>query len=442
MSDRSNIVAVARREFEVRVRTRAFLFGTLLLVIGVAAIAMVPVIVQWFDRTETTKVGVYVGATDLTSDPVPTLDALLNAPSGTQTPSTAPSTPDFTVTAVTDLAAARQAVTEGRYEGVLDIERAASGELGFTYYTDTTSTATGRTAQLLQQASTAIAIADRLDRLGIAPTDQASLFTPPSYATDWADPSKTGPVTGSTELGTNYLLGFGMTILIFMMIILYGNWIAMSVVEEKSSRVMEVILNAATPFQLMAGKVLGVGAVALVQYGAILGTGIVALLLQGQVASAILGSGSVDLPKGLTIGLLLAFGLYGILGFLLYAVLYAAAGSLVSRQEDVNQVVMPMSLVSAAGYMVGVYAATGLLDMQSTAITVLSQVPFVSPFLMISRITAGDAQPWEVVLSVAILIVSIAVALWVAGRIYAAGVLLYGQRPTVRAIWRLVRVGM
>lgn len=440
MSGWSNIVAVARREFEVRVRTRSFMLGTVLLVVGVAAIAMVPVIVQWLDRTENTKVAVYVGASDLTSDPVPTLDALLNASSSSATPTSTPTTPDFSVSAVPDLAAARQAVDDGKYEGVLAIERAGSGQLDFTYYTN--ATGTGRTTQLIQQASTAIAIGDRLDRLGVAAADQASLFAPPTYATHWADPTRTGPVGGSAELGADYLLGFGMTILIFMMIILYGNWIAMSVVEEKSSRVMEVILNAATPFQLMSGKVLGVGSVALVQYAAILVTGIVALLLQGQVATIVLGSGSVDLPQGLSVELLLAFGLYGILGFLLYAVLYAAAGSLVSRQEDVNQVVMPMSLVSVAGYMIAVYASTGLLDIRSGALTVLSQVPFVSPFMMLSRITAGEAQLWEVVLSVALLLVTIVAALWIAARIYAAGVLLYGQRPTVRAIWRLVRVGM
>ncbi len=86
------------------------------------------------------------------------------------------------------------------------------------------------------------------------------------------------------------MLGFGTTILIFMMIILYGTWIAQSVVEEKASRVMEVILNAATPFQLLTGKVLGVGAVALTQYVALVLTGAVALLVQGQVATVVLGA--------------------------------------------------------------------------------------------------------------------------------------------------------
>jgi ABC-2 type transport system permease protein len=236
------------------------------------------------------------------------------------------------------------------------------------------------------------------------------------------------------------MLAFGVTVLIFMMIILYGTWIAMSVVEEKSSRVMEVILNAATPFQLLTGKVLGVGAVALTQYAALLATGIVALLAQDAVAGIVLGAGTATtLPEGLTIPLLLLFGLYGTLGFLVYASLYAAAGSLVSRQEDVNSAVMPLTLVSTGGYLVAVYASVGLLDIRAGWMTVLSQVPFVSPFMMIGRITNGQVTLAEALLSVGLLVACAVGTLWLAARIYRAGVLLYGQRPSVRAIARLVR---
>jgi ABC-2 type transport system permease protein len=240
------------------------------------------------------------------------------------------------------------------------------------------------------------------------------------------------------------MLAFGMTILIFMIIIMYGNWIAMSVVEEKTSRVMEVVLNAATPFQLLAGKVFGVGAVAFLQYAAVVLAGGVALLAQGWVGSVALGEATsgIGLPQGLTPGLLLLFGVYGVLGFLLYAALFAAAGSLVSRQEDVNSAVMPMTLISTGGYIVGVYAAMGLLDIRAGWITVLTQVPFLSPFMMLGRIATNVAQPWEVVLSVALLFATIGLAIWVAARIYAAGVLLYGQRPGARAVWRLLREGI
>jgi len=440
MNSLANIIAVARREFEVRIRTRSFLLGTLLLVVGVAAIAFLPVIVRYIDRTDTREVAVHVAAEDLALDPVATLAGLLNAAPAVDTP-TDGGAAAFLVSRVTDLEAGRRDVTAGRYVALLGIARGSDGDLDFTMYT---ADSHGPGAQIGQQASNALAIVDRLARHGVAPSDQGDLFAPARFDMAWADPAKTDPVDDTMATIGQDMLSFGMTILIFMMIIMYGNWIALSVVEEKSSRVMEVVLNAATPFQLLTGKVFGVGAVAFAQYGAIVVAGVASLLLQGPVASVVLGeaAAATTLPEGLTIGLLAIFGVYGVLGFLVYAALYAAAGSLVSRTEDINAVVMPMTLVSTGGYLVGIYAATGLLDARAGWVTVLAQVPFVSPFMMLGRISTGIASPGEVVLSLALLGVTIVASLWVAARIYAAGVLLYGQRPGILAIWRLVRTGM
>ncbi len=435
-----NIAAVARREYTVRVRTRSFIFGTLILLLAVLAIAFAPIIIRAIDLRDGQRVAVHAVAAGLRTDPVATLSVLLNATTDTGT-ATSNDAPDFTVVAVPDLAVARKAVGTGDYSAVLEIGRAADGDLEFTLYTS--DSATGRTAGLIRQASTAIAVSDRLGRLGVAPADQASLFDPADFAVQWPDPARTGPTRGTADMIGQDMLGFGMTILIFMMIIMYGTWIAMSVVEEKSSRVMEVILNAATPFQLLTGKVLGVGAVALTQYVAFLLTGVAAVFVQNAVATGVLGEagGATGLPQGLTIQLLLVFGLYGILGFLLFATLYAGVASLVSRQEDVNSVVMPMTLVATGGYILGVYAAMGLLDIRAGWIVALSQVPLVSPFMVLGRITAGEAMAWEVIVSVLLLVVSILGALWLAARLYAAGVLLYGQRPGVRDVLRLVRSG-
>ena len=439
MSSLSNIFAVARREFSVRARTRSFRVGTLILVVAVVGIAFLPVIGRVLDRGEPERIGLHVAVEGLAVDPAATLDSLLNASASPDQP-TARKT--WEVVAVPDLALARSEASDGKFAAVLAIGRAGTGDLTFALYADDPhGVSAARTSAVIHQAANALVIADRLDRLGIAPADQSTLFGPATFAVEAADPTQTGQ-SGLDE-ATSYALGFGMTILIFMMVILYGNWVAMSVVEEKSSRVMEVILNAATPFQLLAGKVLGVGAVALVQYVAILLAGFAAIVAQGPVSDLVLGESAagVGLPEGLTAGMLILLGVYGVLGFLLYAVLYAAAGSLVSRQEDVNQAVSPMTLVSTAGYLVAVYASTGLLDIRDSWIAVLSQVPFFSPFMMLSRVTSGQVAPWEILLSIALLAVSIVGALWLAARIYAAGVLLYGQRPGLRAIWGLVRAG-
>jgi ABC-2 type transport system permease protein len=441
MSTWSNIVTVARREYLIRIRTRSFLIGTLLLVLGVAVIALLPVIVSQIDRTNATKIALVAPDNALATRASATVTTLLNVKPTTGVPDSS-ATPDFVVTVVADVETARRAVGAGTYSAVLGITRTAAGDLDFTLYTS--DPATGRTPSLLQQAANALAVADRLDRLGIAPTDQASLFAPAAFQVAWPDPARTDPIRDTMSSVGQDMLSFGMTILIFMIIVMYGNWIAMSVVEEKSSRVMEVVLNAATPFQLLAGKVFGVGAVAFTQYAAVVAAGVVALLAQGPVASLVLGgsASAITLPQGLTPGLLLMFGVYGVLGFLLYAALYAAAGSLVSRMEDVNSAVMPMTLISTAGYIVGVYAAMGLLDIRAGWITVLTQVPFLSPFMMLGRAAAGVAAPWEIILSITTLVVAIAAAIWVAARIYAVGVLLYGQRPGTRAVWRLLREGM
>ena len=179
---------------------------------------------------------------------------------------------------------------------------------------------------------------------------------------------------------------------------LYGQWIAYSVVEEKSSRVMEVILGAATPFELLAGKVVGVGALAITQYVIVFVPAMIALLFQDQIAALVLGGTAAPIaaPAGLSIGLLLDVRRVLRARVRAVRVLYAGAASLVSRTEDINQIVAPMTLISMAGYLVAVYASTGLLDPSSTFVVVLSYIPFFSPYLMLTRMAAGLASPLEV----------------------------------------------
>lgn len=440
MTTLSNITTVARREYLVRVRTRSFALGTALLVLGVLVIGFLPLIIRQVDGIGSTKLAVAATTTGSADAIVEHLDAVLNP--AVDATGAAELNPNVVITTVDTVDAGRAAVTEGTYDALLAIQRAGSGELEFVLYTDDKMIA--RSTDLIRQAVNALAIADRLDRLGIAPGDQATLFAPATWSLESPDATATGPAQGTLAAVGQDMLAFGMTLLIFMIILMYGNWIAMSVVEEKSSRVMEVVLNAATPFQLLAGKVFGVGAVALTQYGAVVLAGVAALVLQGPVGEIVLGdtAAAAELPQGLTPGLLLAFGAYGVMGFLLYATLFAAAGSLVSRVEDVNSIVLPMTLVATAGYLIGIYASMGLLDIRATWIGVLTQFPFMTPFMMLGRIAVGVATPLELVLSVALLAATIAIALWLAARIYAVGVLLYGSRPGARAVLQLLRQGM
>jgi ABC-2 type transport system permease protein len=423
-----NIRAVARREFFVRARTRSFVIGTLFLAIAGAALALAPIGIRWFEGDVGTKVGIVNRADPaLTSDPVTRLNLLLNAstPSGEK---------GFEVTASADESVARAAVDDGDLNAALVIDRTPAGDLAFTVISK--DPAGRRTPELLRQASYSLAIADRLDRLGVAPGDQATLFAPPAVAVEAPTPAGPGEPSSGAEMAATALVGQVLIIFLLLAVILYGQWVAMSVAEEKSSRVMEIVISAATPFQLLGGKVLGVGGLGIVQLLAAAIPALVAFVLQGRIAEIVLGAppSDLDLPQVLTAGVAGAFVVFFVLGYLLYAVLYAAAGSLVSRMEDVSNVVAPMSMIGTLGYLVAIYVSMGLLPADATWVALLSYVPFISPYLMVSRVIAGQAGLPEVALAAAILVVSIVVMLWLAARVYAAGVLMYGQSPSFRRL--------
>lgn len=432
--DLRNVLLVARREYLSRLKTRTFVFSTVLLMLFVTVLAAAPIAIAWFTRGATgAQVGVYTGSrvTMSATEIAHALDVQLN---------TDPTDPTADLSPVADLAAAKAQVVDGKLAGVLDVERTTGGDLSFTYFT-TANPSLERLPVLMGQATSAIAIQDRLDRLGVAPADQASLFAPTDFKTENPNPGTASAPGSAAEAASTFGVGFGLTILIFMAIILYGQWVAQSVAEEKTSRVMEIILNAASPFQLLSGKVLGVGALALTQYLAVAVPAALVLLFQGQLRSLILGSanGGVAVPAGLTPALLLVFGLLFLLGFGLYSVLYAAAGSLVSRQEELNQIIGPLTMISTGGYLLAAWSASGLIDLEKFPLSLLSYVPFLSPYLMLARFSAGGVGAIEVLVAAVLLVLTILGALWVAARIYSAGVLLYGQQAGLRKLLAALR---
>jgi ABC-2 type transport system permease protein len=162
------------------------------------------------------------------------------------------------------------------------------------------------------------------------------------------------------------------------------------------------------------------------------GEDVLARLILGQ------GVGLASSMSSLSPGMLLAFAGFYVMGFALYSLIYAAAGSLVSRPEDLQIIALPLSIVAIAGYGMGLLALTGGI---TGFIRVASYVPFWSPFVMLTRLSVGRVETWELLLSVGLLVATIAVVAVIAIRIYAAGVLLYGQRPGFRAYVQAARRG-
>jgi ABC-2 type transport system permease protein len=445
MADLSNIRAVARREYVTRSRTRAFRVTTVILLLATLLLSQAPLLLQWFDqRNGPATVEVSLGDSSPAVDIPATITAALNADplaAATGTPSTKPA--KYRVVLVTDPDAAKTRVADGKTGGLLLVTRdAASKELGFTWVTQ--SEATDRIGPIVQQALGSVAIQDRLAAAGISPPDQAKLFAPPEFSTVDTKPSS-GAGSGSRidQLVSGLAVGFILAIVLFLAIIIYGQWIAYSVAEEKTSRVMEVILGAATPFELLGGKIIGVGGLALTQYAIVFLPTVIAVIFQSQIAAFVLGgtANAVSLPAGLSVPLLIAFGVFFVLGFALYSALYAGAAALVSRTEDINQIVAPMTMVSTAGYLAAVWSSTGVLAPDSKIIVVMSYIPFFSPYVMLSRFGAGQATFLDVAIAAVLLALTVPLALWVAARLYAAGVLMYGQRPSVKLLARALRGG-
>jgi ABC-2 type transport system permease protein len=338
----------------------------------------------------------------------------------------------FVVSGSSDLDGSLALLRGGGLRAVMVVDRAVDGRLTFDVRSNVNRA--GSQAVYLRLAATWIATRDALQRASLAAGDS-----------DIVGRFEMEPVDGSTAAPTeiqaagNLILASILVILVFITVMAYGMWVATSVAEEKSSRVMEVVLSAATPVQMLTGKVIGVGAAGLTQYGLLLGTGLVGLALQGPIGRfAFNATGDGPPISGLSVGILAGFVLFFVLGFALYAFLYAAAGSLVSRQDDVQQVAMPMIMLSMAGYF---SASVAVSSVDAAWVAPLSFVPFFSPFLMLVRLTEGRASVLDVGIAAALLLATIAVVTWAAARIYTVGVLMYGQRPGIRAFLAAARTG-
>lgn len=425
---RRNIVLVARREFAIRARTRSFVVSTVLLAVASVTLALAPLVFRLFEGAGIGRqtIGVVsVADPPLAANPVVQLGAILNV-------GAAEGEGGFAVEAVADEAAARAAVEGGELSAALLVDRGPDDEPAFIIVSRHLP---GEPVPILiEQAALSLAVSDRLHRLGVAPGDQAALFAPADVTIQRPAGPQDGEPATPADIGMGILVGQALVVFLFIAILLYGQWVARSTAEEKSSRVMELVLSAATPFQLLSGKVLGVGTLGVVQLLAAVLPAIVAIALQEPIAEALLGMpwAALELGQALTLPVIAVFVLFFVLGYLLYSALFAAAGAMVSRLEDVDNISAPMSIAMTIAYVAAMWVAVGIVPPDAIWVTAISYIPFTSPFTMLSLFVTGDAGLVEVALAAAILAISIPVVLWVAGRLYSAGVLMYGQAPSFR----------
>ncbi len=442
-----NIGLIVAHEYKKRITQRSFIISTIIILVLIIIAACVPTIVQYIFATSNSQTKVVVVNTAGSVGGMNN-DALLSyfnsGLNGTTSQVTSTTTPGqsssgnarFAINAASADAInnLKKQVKDGSLNILLVIDRTANQDVQFTYYTNANPADDSNVSQI-QSLAGQLSLLDRSSRLGLTSDQTSKLFAPPAFSVVSTGQSQS--TRSRSDTVTGYIIAYVGIILIFMSVYLYGFGVAMGVAEEKGSRIMEILINAATPFQLMAGKIVGIGAAGLTQMTLFVAVGIGALLLQNPLKAALLGNNTGGLNLNITgtsISLLLLLLVYFVLGFLLYATLFAAMGALVKRQDEAQNAVQPLTYLFMVGYVV---SFIGISNPDATWVKVISYIPFWTPTTMLMRIGAGSVAWWEIALTIALMIVAIFICAIIAARIYRYGVLMYGQKPGLGQLFKL-----
>jgi len=286
----------------------------------------------------------------------------------------------------------------------------------------------------LQGAMQQIKFENVANTIGLTNAQKAQLFTPISIANEQISLNSGNVGLGKTEAQIGLAIGlvYVLVILFFITLQMYGQMIATEVTAEKSSRIMEILISSVAPLKQMFGKVMGMFLLAMAQLILFAAVTVINLKLPNNSHFMALNKIKIsDVPASL----LVYFFLFFILGFFLYAMLFAAMGSLVSRTEDLSQSVMPVVFLMMAGYFIGIY---GITNPTAGFITAMSFVPFFTPMIMFLRIGLVDPALWQILVSFAILLITILAAGWLSAKMYRVGVLMYGKKMSLKEVIKVV----
>lgn len=391
MRRRDTVALVARREVDEGLRSRAWRASVAIQVLIVAAIAVVSIASSGDGGPSKRKLAVAGAAAER-------VEAKARAEqSGYGI--------ELEVARRRDAAAARQLVREG------DADAALTGR-GIVAAEDPDPALIA----LLQNAARVVAGEARLRRAGLGPAARRAVLEPPPLHTTEIE-------TGEGPGGEG--LAFLGALLLYIAILTFGYSIASSVVSEKSSRVVEVILSAIRPDELLAGKVLGIGLLGLLQIGLIAVAGL----------AIALPSGAISLPET-TAETVALVGVYFAMGYLFYGCAFAAAASLVSRQEDSQSTTSPLLILAIVSY---IATNTALGSPDGTLAQIGPYLPPMAPMVVPGLAAQGALAGWELALSLLVMAASILLVVRVAGRIYQRSVLRFGTPMKLREAVALLR---
>lgn len=316
---------------------------------------------------------------------------------------------------------AKSEVEEGEYQSVVQIEQNAEELPEATYYANQIAN-TGN-SEPVRQAVQQLKVQKVTEQANVDPVIIEQISAPVSFdLVALEESAKTAEELSQTR-GLVYVMLFFM----YFSVIMYGQMISTEVATEKSSRVMEILISSVSPVSQMFAKILGIALLGLTQFTIFIAVGYL-----GIQQSKATNEGSLLQMVGLTDvepTTVVYAVVFFLLGYLLYATLAATLGSLVSRLEDAQQLLTPMMLLIVAAFLIAMF---GLGAPESTFITMSSYFPFFTPLIMFLRVGMLDIPVWEVILSLSILIGSIALLGWIGARVYRGGVLMYGKSSSLK----------
>ncbi|MGH9457491.1 MAG: ABC transporter permease [Thermoanaerobaculia bacterium] len=413
---------ILKREYLIRIRSKAFWISTALVPLFIFAMTIVPSLLAAKSKASPEPIWIV----DAVGDFAPVARAVLAAdPPGEGAPQV-------------EVVAAEEGDTEAlrrHYNGLAD-----EGTIQGYYLVGEDAIASDEMVFWARNPGSIIGDADinglvarmirsyRLQKLGLGTEDVERAVAPIDFDVRRAtnDPSK-------EESGVAaFLLSFMLVFFIYFTLIIYGLYVLRGVLEEKSNRIVEVIVSSVRPFDLMMGKILGIGLVGLTQIG--VWVGFAALMTAPQMLAVFSIAGD-RIPKISTASLVF-LPIYYILGYFLFATIYAGIGSMFNSEEDAQQLmgVANLFLIAPMILLMPVMKNPG-----GTLATVLSLIPFFTPILMYLRIGVLTPPAWQIALSIVIMLATIVLMIWLVAKIYRVGILMYGKKPTIPEIVRWLR---
>ncbi len=428
---KSKIWTIAQREYFQRIKTRSFILITLLGPLALVALVAIPVAVEVFFDEDDSKTIAIIDETEV-------LQSALDLPNGVHAAELEVSIPHDTL---------RARVETGVYDGFLLLPAGllqgegapqffSKGGGGFAFRFD------------LERSIGNAVRAERIRAAGA--TDEMMELLKERPSLHMVRLTEEGAETDATAFmsGVGYFMGF----LIYICMFLYGTLVMRGVIEEKTNRILEVVASSARPFELMMGKVLGIGALGMTQFIVWIGLSmglltVVGAFMAGQVdpaqiaaaeaatQGAELGASGFGIPS-IPVSVFVYFLLFFLGGYLLYASLFAAVGSAVEQESDAQQFFLPISLP----IILAIIFMMRILSRPDGVFSIVASIfPLFSPILMPARAAVTPVPFWQVALALVLLVLAFLGTVWLSSRIYRVGILMYGKKPTFKDLIKWVR---